>query len=77
MYPTPKAILKSDGLLDRPHPLSWVIELTGYSKQSIYRLMAAGEFPKPISLGARKVAWMESDVLSWLNSRVQASKVAA
>lgn len=60
--------------IDRPHPLSWVIEFTGYSKQSIYRLMNEGQFPQSIRLGANKVAWMESEVIAWLNSRVEQSK---
>ena len=59
---------------NKPRPLSWVIEHTGYSKQSIYRLMAIGAFPSSIRLGANKVAWMESDVQGWLNDRIQASK---
>jgi len=58
---------------DFPRPLSWVIELAGYSKQSIYRLMAAGEFPRNVKLGKRKVAWMESDVYDWLKKRVRLS----
>jgi prophage regulatory protein len=42
-----------------------------YGRASIYRLMAAGQFPRPYSLGARAVAWLESDIDSWIESRVK------
>lgn len=70
-------ILRISDYLGRPRHLRWVTEQTGYSKQSIYRLMKLGEFPKSIRLGANKVAWLESDVISWLDSRIQASRKAA
>ena len=46
-----------------------VERLTGFSKASIYRLMASGEFPTPIRLGVRAVAWRASDIEAWLASR--------
>lgn len=57
---------------DRPRHLPWIVEFTGLTKQSIYRLMRLNRFPRPIRLGMRKVAWMESDVVAWLKSRQQA-----
>tara|TARA_R100000900_G_scaffold536_1_gene921 strand:+ start:194545 stop:194667 length:123 start_codon:yes stop_codon:yes gene_type:complete len=32
--------------------------------------MAEGSFPKPISLGARAVGWIQSDIEKWLDSRI-------
>ncbi len=43
----------------------------GLSRSSIYAFMAAGQFPKPIRLGARAVAWRASDIEAWLASRSQ------
>ena len=40
------------------------------SRSQIYRKISSGEFPKPYSLGARAVAWLESDVDAWIESRV-------
>jgi prophage regulatory protein len=34
----------------------------GLSRSSIYLMMAAGTFPKSISLGERSVAWLDSDI---------------
>jgi len=41
-----------------------------YSRSSIYLKIARGEFPPPINLGARAVAWLESDIDEWIASRV-------
>lgn len=39
-----------------------------YSVPSIYRLIAAGTFPRPKKLGARKVRWLQSDITDWIKS---------
>jgi prophage regulatory protein len=46
-------------------------EYTGYSIIHIYRLIKAGRFPKPLRLGANRVAWLETDLKDW-----QAAKIA-
>ena len=50
--------------------LPQVKELTCLSKSSIYRLMEEGDFPKQVSLGARSVAWVKSQVEDWCLSKV-------
>ncbi len=47
--------------------------MVGLSRSTIYALMAAGKFPKSISLGERAVGWLESDIQGWIDSRVTAS----
>lgn len=42
---------------------------TGLSRSTIYDWIKRGEFPKPVALGARLVAWRESDVNAWLEAR--------
>ena len=39
-----------------------VRERTGLSPATIYRREAAGTFPKRVAIGARSVAWYESDI---------------
>lgn len=51
-----------------------VQQRTGLGRSSIYSRMAAGEFPKPIAIGARAVAWQESAVNAWIEARVSAAK---
>jgi prophage regulatory protein len=42
---------------------------TGLSRSSIYDMMKKGEFPRPIRIGKRAVAWSESDITDWLANR--------
>jgi prophage regulatory protein len=42
---------------------------TGLSKSGIYNLIRAGDFPKPVSLGARARGWKEADIDRWIESR--------
>lgn len=39
---------------------------TGLSRSSIYKFISENKFPKPISLGARAVGWVEADIDDWL-----------
>ena len=48
---------------------SEVLELVPFSIQHIYRLMHRGEFPLAVKVGAWRVAWKESEVLDWIESR--------
>jgi prophage regulatory protein len=56
---------KNAKLLRRPE----VEARTGLSRSTLYEWMKRGEFPQPVKLGARIVAWRESDVTDWLESR--------
>jgi len=47
-----------------------VKRLTGLSTTEIYRRMAEGRFPKSVPLGAKAVAWIESEVRGWVASRI-------
>jgi prophage regulatory protein len=47
-----------------------VIEITTLSRASIYRLIADGKFPKQVKLSTRACAWVEQEVLEWLNDRI-------
>lgn len=46
-----------------------VKDLTGMSTSTIYAKMSRGEFPKPIKLGARAVAWRVADISEWIETR--------
>ena len=47
-----------------------VEDQTGLSRSTIYMLMQNGQFPKPVRIGGRAVAWPEADVEAWLNARL-------
>lgn len=54
--------------------LAEVRNRVGYGRATIYRLMAAGQFPRSYSLGARAVAWLESEIDAWIEARVKAGR---
>lgn len=47
-----------------------VVELIGLSRSTIYVLVSAGKFPKPLKLTERRVAWRNSDIASWVQDRL-------
>ncbi len=47
---------------------------TGLSRSTIYLRITQGTFPKTVSLGARAVGWLESEINEWLNSRIELSR---
>ncbi len=51
-----------------------VEQITGLSCSEIYRRIAAGTFPKQITLGPKSVVWIESEVLAWCDERIAASR---
>lgn len=51
--------------------------VTGLSKTTIYELIRVKDFPAPVRLGPRVVAWVKSEVRQWAVGRVQASRSAA
>ena len=61
---------------DKLHRRPSVEEITGLSRSTIYALMDDGEFPRPVRIGRRAVAWRDSDLTAWLASRETASKGA-
>lgn len=48
--------------------LNAVIETTGLARSTIYKLIGAGDFPRPIPLVGRSVGWIESEVVNWIRS---------
>ncbi|MGZ5029030.1 MAG: helix-turn-helix transcriptional regulator [Methylobacter sp.] len=47
-----------------------VIEKTGLSRSTIYKLINLGDFPKKIKLSERTMGFLESDVDAWIKSKI-------
>jgi len=45
---------------------------TGLGRSTIYKYIEEGIFPKSVSLGDRAVAWVESEIVDWIMSRIEA-----
>ncbi|WP_423360300.1 helix-turn-helix transcriptional regulator [Pseudomonas citronellolis] len=50
--------------------LKEVMDLTGLARSTVYKYIAASEFPVPVSLGERCVGWLESEIQDWILARV-------
>ncbi|WP_336269131.1 MULTISPECIES: helix-turn-helix transcriptional regulator [Vreelandella] len=51
-----------------------VKEKTSLSTSTIYRGVERGDFPKPVRLSPRSVAWVENEVEAWIEQRIEASR---
>lgn len=48
--------------------LAQVKDYTSLSTSEIYRRIAAGTFPAQVTLGPKSVAWIEAEILQWVDS---------
>ena len=60
----PHAVQLDEALLT----LKTVRQHTAFSSATIYRKIAAGEFPKPLKFGARCSRWRASELSAWIKS---------
>lgn len=58
-----------NAILENHHRLPVVLQLTGLTKPSIYRLMDEGKFPRPVKISKRSVAWPESVLVEYMEQR--------
>ena len=56
--------------------ISEVEALTGLSRTTIYDWSADGRFPRPVRLSGRAVRWVESEVLEWMDERIEQGRCA-
>jgi prophage regulatory protein len=49
--------------------LPQVCALVGLRRSWIYNAVSRGEFPPPIKIGKRAIAWRRSSIEEWLESR--------
>lgn len=48
-----------------------VVQMTGLSRSTLYRLQQMEEFPKAVKLGCRSVAWVRGDISDWIREKMQ------
>ena len=49
--------------------LPQVIAATGLSRSTIYKMIKAGEFPRPMKLGGKINDWRGKDISNWIESQ--------
>lgn len=47
-----------------------VYSRTALSRASIWRMVKAATFPKPVTLGYNRIAWLESDIDTWIDRQL-------
>jgi prophage regulatory protein len=50
------------------------MQRTGYGKAWIYRLISMGRFPRPVKIGIRAIAFVESEVDDWIQLTISNSR---
>lgn len=48
-----------------------VLQKCSLSRSGLYRLVQAGKFPSPVSIGTRSKAWIEHEVDAWIDELVR------
>lgn len=48
----------------------------GLGRSAIYEKIKRGEFPSPVSLGARAVAWPSDAINAWIDERIAVANQA-
>lgn len=66
MYNKPLMLDQEDRFLRMPE----VRKMTGLSRAHIYYLAQQGAFPKPYKLSEKALAWLLSEVTSWMQSKL-------
>ncbi|HCL5289737.1 TPA: AlpA family transcriptional regulator [Salmonella enterica] len=51
-----------------------VLRRTGFGKTWIYTLIKTGRFPSQVKTGVRAIAFIESEIDTWIEQTIQASR---
>ncbi len=49
-----------------------VLEMTGLSRTTLWRLRNAKKFPPPVKLSTRAIGWLRSEIERWLRNLPEA-----
>jgi len=51
-----------------------VVKSTGLARSTIYKMIAAHNFPAQIPLGSKSVGWLEADIQNWIQDKIPLSQ---
>ena len=51
-----------------------VIKSTGLARSTIYKMIAANNFPAQIALGSKSVGWVEAEIQNWIQEKITLSQ---
>lgn len=58
-------------------PFDEVKRRVGLSRSLVFDLIARGEFPRPVRVTAKRVAFVETEISDWIRNRIAASRADA
>ena len=64
---------EADQTADHLLRVSEVAQLVGIKRPTIYKRLAAGDFPVPLRISPGAVRWPKSEVVAWIKSRPRAT----
>lgn len=64
-----------DSRTDRLMRRQEVEKVTGLGKSQIYAFMKLNRFPKPVRIGQRSVAWVQSDIDKWVGNLPEGGEI--
>lgn len=44
---------------------------TGLSRSHLYQLISNGDFPMPVKLGKKSVAWVSTEIEMWIKQKIR------
>jgi prophage regulatory protein len=54
--------------------IAQVKKIIGLSRSTIYSLISQGSFPRQVNLGPKAVAWISSEIQTWVAARITQSR---
>lgn len=54
--------------------IAQVKKIIGLSRSTIYSLISQGNFPRQVHLGPKAVAWISSEIQTWVAARITESR---
>jgi prophage regulatory protein len=54
--------------------LTEVKHQVGLGRSAIYQKVKSGDFPSPVNLGARAVAWCSDEVAAWMDACIESTR---
>jgi|AntDeeMinimDraft_4_1070355.scaffolds.fasta_scaffold00746_7 prophage regulatory protein len=52
-----------------------VLQRCAMSNSTLYRMIESGDFPPPVQVSKRSVAWVEHEIDEWIQQRMEFSRV--
>jgi len=52
--------------------LDVVMLKTGLARSTVYKLMSLGDFPLPVKLTGKSIAWASNEIDFWISNRLNA-----